>query len=169
MVSSPIDGTKQTRRKEAEKNIHLGQKLKGPYRIYEEKDQANQPKRNGELSLGQKLKGPWHIRRKRARRSSENEIKNFLSRMGFEPMPFRTSTWNWRLRPTRPSWHLTRKVKLLYLYVKACTSCSKLHGAGVQWSALLFYWRKRRHVSRCSTLLVTSHKYLYLAEVPFTP
>ena len=27
-----------------------------------------------------------------------------MSRMGFEPMPFRTSTWNWRLRPTRPSW-----------------------------------------------------------------
>ena len=31
-------------------------------------------------------------------------VKLRLSRMGFEPMPFRTSTWNWRLRPTRPSW-----------------------------------------------------------------
>ena len=32
-------------------------------------------------------------------------IRKIMSRVGFEPTPFRTSTWNWRLRPTRPSWH----------------------------------------------------------------
>ena len=33
-------------------------------------------------------------------------------------MPFRTSTWNWRLRPTRPSWqlYLIGIIKISYYY-----------------------------------------------------
>lgn len=43
-----------------------------------------------------------------------------LSRIGFEPMPFQTSIWNWCLRPTQPSWHTitvhTCKVKYQLLW-----------------------------------------------------
>jgi hypothetical protein len=33
------------------------------------------------------------------------KIQNLLTRVGFEPTPFRTRTLIWRLRPTRPSRH----------------------------------------------------------------
>ena len=42
-------------------------------------------------------------------KTTNGEKKRALSRIGFEPMPFRNSTWNWRLRPTRPSWLIMKR------------------------------------------------------------
>ena len=46
----------------------------------------------------------------------EGQNRVSMSRMGFEPMPFRTSTWNWRLRPTRPSWQLLTNFMTFLIY-----------------------------------------------------
>ena len=53
--------------------------------------------------------------------------KEHLTRVGFEPTPFRTRTLIWRLRPTRPSRHMEIIVIYIIFIYTNTTSTFKTH------------------------------------------